>query len=420
MESIQPTSEVLAHFSPLNALSQEQLHLLASIVEIKTAASGTRLIKQGSNDDHSFFLVKGKLRLTAQDGKVRVIDESDQSARTPIAQLRPRMYDVDALTTVQYLQIDSHLLVDIHKSAQASADQSSSYMVNEDGLGNGTESFADQLANHLMTDLDKDQLKLPSLPDVAIRIGRALKDDISDADTIALMIQVDPVITAKLIKASNSAIYGRRVPVDTCAGAVVRLGSDVTHKLVISYAMKELFQTRSPVLKQRMQALWSHSTRVAALCFVLAKFDKRFIPEHALLIGLLHDIGTVPIINYASTYGEDGNDGAAIDQIINRLRGQIGALILTKWGFSEDFVAAAADGENWMRDTEGPPDYCDLLITAQLHSYIGTPGAIDLPALDQIPAHKRLGLGELTPRMSLNILEEAKDQIAHVESLLGI
>jgi hypothetical protein len=73
-----------------------------------------------------------------------------------------------------------------------------------------------------------------------------------------------------------------------------------------------------------------------------------------------------------------------------------------------------------MREFEGPPDYCDLLITAQLHAFIGTPEAIDLPALDQIPAHKRLGLGELTPRMSLKILEQATDQIAHVESLLSI
>ena len=355
MKPEHPTIEILTHFEPLKALSAEQLQLLSSILEVQKAKSGARLIAQGSNDDYSYFLIKGRLKLTASDGKVRIIDEKDQSAKTPLAQLRPRMYNVDALTKVEYLKVDAHLLTDIHKSTQVGEDRAHGYTVNESSIENSGQSFADELANHLMSDLDKDELKLPSLPDVAVRIGRALRDEISDADTIAEMIQVDPVITAKLIKAANSAIYGRRVPVDTCSGAVVRLGADVTHKLVLSYAMKELFQTRSPQLKQRMQELWTHSTRVAALCYVLAKIDKRFQAEHALLIGLLHDIGTVPIITYASSYGEKANDLEAIDQIIGQLRGQIGAMILTKWGFSHDFVTAAAEGEDWMRDPDGPP-----------------------------------------------------------------
>ncbi len=419
MESKQPDIKMLSHFAPLGALSQEQLQLLASIVELKTVPSGTRVIHKGSNEDCSYFLVSGRLKLIAADGKSRMIDAEDESARAPIAQLRPRMYDVDALTTAEYLCVESHLLIDIHKSNQSSGDHMIGYMVSDSSDPRVSQEFSDTLANHLMSDLDKDQLALPSLPDVAIRIGRALKDEVSDAETIASIVQRDPVITAKLIKASNSAIYGRRVPVETAAGAVVRLGSEVTHKLVISYAMKELFKSSSGFLKKRMQALWVHSTKVAAICYVLAKLDKCFDPEHALLVGLLHDIGTVPIITYASTHKGEIDD-AALDQTIGQLKGQIGSLILTKWGFSSDMVTAAADGEQWLRDTGGEPDYCDLVIAAQLHSYIGMPEAINMPALDQIPAHKRLGLGELTPRMSLKILEQAKEQIAHAEALLNM
>ena len=36
------------------------------------------------------------------------------------------------------------------------------------------------------------------------------------------------------------------------------------------------------------------------------------------------------------------------------------------------------------------------------------------------PGHNRLALGELTPRLSLKILEEAKDQIAEAEALLKL
>jgi len=420
MESTPIDTKTLSHFAPLEALSQEQLHFLASIVELKTVPAGTRIIEKGSNEDCSFFLVKGQLQLTASDGKSRLMDATDPGARAPIAQLRPRMYDVKANTTAEFIKIDSHLLLDIHNTTVDDDSTMTGYTVSEAAESHPSHEFAEQLTNHLMADLENDELKLPSLPDVAIRVGKALKDEVSDADKIAAIIQSDPVITAKLIKASNGAIYGRRVPVETVAGAVIRLGSDVTHKLVVSYAMKELFQTKSPMLKQRMKSLWSHSTKVAAICFVLAKMDKRFEAEHALLIGLLHDIGTVPILNYASTYGEQGNDSEVVDKIIQQLKGQIGTLILTKWGFSNELVVAAAEGEKWSRDTGGPPDYCDLLITAQLHSFIGTPEAHDAPPLDQVPAPKRLGLEELSPRMSLKILDRAKKQIANAETLLNI
>jgi hypothetical protein len=65
------------------------------------------------------------------------------------------------------------------------------------------------------------------------------------------------------------------------------------------------------------------------------------------------------------------------------------------------------------------PDYCDLVIIAQLHSFIGTERALAAPAINEVPAHGRLALGELTPKMTLKILDEARDQIAHTEALLN-
>ena len=60
------------------------------------------------------------------------------------------------------------------------------------------------------------------------------------------------------------------------------------------------------------------------------------------------------------------------------------------------------------------------MIIAQLHSFIGTDQAARVPGINEIPAHNRLALGELTPQLSIKILDEAKDQIAHAESLLNI
>ena len=426
-ETLHPTPDDLRQFTPLQPLSDTQLELLAKAVEVERTPSGRQLIKQGSKDNFSFFLLSGHIRLRAGDGKIRDVRAGDSAAQSPIAQLLPRKYDVISVTEVRFLRINNKLLEEIGQSNRKKGDGAAfevgsafgGYMVSGDEEED-TSDFEDQISQQFLQDLQNDTLDLPSLPEVAVRIRRALDDNISDASTIAKMIQTDPVITANLIKAANSAMYGRRTPVETCAGAVVRLGSDVTQKLVLSFAMRELFKSDSGLLQQRMQTLWRHSTQVAAICYVLARHDSRFDPEHAMLVGLLHDIGVVAVLNYAQGFPLEARQPEVIDQAIQRLRAQSGSMILRNWGFPSEFIISALESEDWHRDKGLIPDYCDLVIIAQLHSFVGTELALSAPAINEVPAHSRLALGELTPRLSLKILDEAKDQIAEAQALLNI
>ena len=416
-----PHKDKLRSFIPLQSLSDTQLELLAGSIEVEEALAGRLLIKRGSKDGFSFFLLDGHIRLRAEDGRISDVTAKDKTARSPISQLIPRMYDVISVTSVRFLRINNALMQEIIASSkgQAAQDDTLGYLVSGEQEYDSSD-FENQISYQFLQDLEQDQLLLPSLPEVAVRIGKALHDNISDAATIAEMIQTDPVITAKLIKAANSAMYGRRTPVESCVGAVVRLGSGITHKLVMSFAMRELFKSESGLLQQRMKDLWQHSTKVGAICFVLAKHDSRFDPEHAMLIGLLHDIGVVAVLNYAGGFPMEARQPEVIDQAIKRLRAQTGSMILRKWGFPTEFIVSALEAEDWMRDKGLKPDYCDLVLIAQLHSFVGTEQAFTAPAINEVPAHARLALGELTPKMSLRILDQAKDQIAHAESLLNI
>ena len=411
--------ETLKSFTPLHGLSEAKLQQIAESIRIERAPAGRLLLKRGSLEDYSFLLLDGHIRLRAEDGKISDLRSTDPSAKNPISQLIPRRYDVVSVTPVRFLRLDNMLLKELRGSSDPGERQiDQGYQVSGEQSEEAS-AFENQISDQFMEDLRRDQLQLPSLPEVAVRIGKALSDKISDAVTIAEMIQTDPVITAKLIKAANSAMYGRRTPVETCAGAVVRLGGDITHKLVVSFTVRELFNSDSALLQRRMQELWRHSTQVAAICYVLAKHDSRFDPERAMLIGLLHDIGVVSVLNYAQGFAMESRQPEAIDQAIRQLRAQTGSMILRSWGFPMEFVIAALEGEEWHRDKGLRPDYCDLVIIAQLHSFVGTEHALSAPAINEVPAHARLALGELTPKMSLRILDEARDQIAHAEALLN-
>ncbi|MEJ1296724.1 MAG: HDOD domain-containing protein [Candidatus Sedimenticola sp. (ex Thyasira tokunagai)] len=407
-----PDIEQLLIFQPLQALDQKQLVELARTINIESVDAGTTIMQRGSNDDYTLLLLEGELELTAADGKKNHISAGDPSAINPIARLRPRRYEVRAQTNIRILRIDNVLLLDVPTPTDTG------YEVSGDATEDATE-YENELTSRFLKDLENDEVTLPSLPEVAMRIGQAVNDELNDAEHIAALIQSDPVITAKLIKAANSALYGSHTPVESCVGAVVRLGNDLTHKLVLTYTLRDLFKSRSILLQKRMKALWKHSTHVAAICSVLAEITKRFDPEHAMLAGLMHDIGIVAVLNYIEGYHSEELQPATVDHAIDSLRAQTGGMILRKWGFATDFIVTALEAEEWMRNKGHKPDYCDLVVVAQLHSLVGTDRAHSLPAIDQIPALKRLKLGGLTPKMSLEILEQAEDRITQKEALLN-
>ncbi len=416
---LSPNIKTLQAFDPLRKLSQSQLSRLAQSVEIEHAPAGRRIFHKGKVSGFGLFLIDGWLRVKSADGRVKDVKSGDASAAGPIAQDLPGECDVIAVTPVRFLRITNALLRDVQlrKGTDQVPDRVAGRQETDESSW-----LIDEISGKLQQDLENDRLRLPSLPEVAARIGQALNDDVSDAEAIAEIIQVDPAIAVKVIKAANSAVYGRCTPVETCAAAVVRLGTGITHKLVVSFAMKELFNTDSTLLRQRMWDLWQHSTRIASICHVLAQHDDRFNPEQAMLTGLLHDVGVIAIINYLDTLPEPVGDAAVIDGVIAALRGEMSGAILRKWDFPMEFVVAAQESDEWMRESSQPPepDYGDLVVLAQLHSLAGSEEASSVPAIDETPAYSRLNPGELSDSNGLLVLDQAADQLTHVASLLNI
>ncbi|MCU7850732.1 MAG: HDOD domain-containing protein [Candidatus Thiodiazotropha sp. (ex Monitilora ramsayi)] len=410
-----PSPDTLKHFKPLDRLDDIQRELLASSLHIHSAGKGSTLIQEGDASHFSLYLLSGTLQLTSADGRVSEIDADVPQAANPIANLIPRRYTVEALTIVDYLMIDGKLLEEL---VSGDTQGITATELPTDSTPFDQTVTENNLSKALLEDLENDQLVLPSLPDVAVRVGRAMRDENTNARILANVVQTDPAITTKLIRAANSPLYAGVTPVDSCPAAIIRLGADTTHKLVLTFALRELFNTRSKVLKQHMQQLWEHSVKVSAVCYVLARVSDQFNPEHALLAGLLHDIGSVAILSYAERFPEVAGDGEKLEQVITDMRGKIGSAILRNWGFIEDLIVVAEEAENWLREHEREADYADLVIIAQLHTHIGHPEMAHLPTLDQVPALKKLKMGELTPKLSLKILDKAEEKITRAESLL--
>jgi HD-like signal output (HDOD) protein len=255
------------------------------------------------------------------------------------------------------------------------------------------------------------ELKTPSFPDVALKIRRAIQQDCEMADLVKI-INMDPVISGKLIQVVNSPFYMPMVPITNCFNAINRLGRKTTRDLVITFSMKNLVRSEKPLIKKLIQQSWFQSIKVSSIAHTLAKLTKKVDADEALLAGLLHNIGTLPILTFADTLPQDAYQPADVDLCINEIQGQIGSIVLEQWEFPDNLKQIPLQSSDWFTSTSENLNLNDIILLAKYHYFLATPGGADLPLIDAMPAYQKLGNQPLTAEMSLQILQDAKQQIA--------
>lgn len=274
------------------------------------------------------------------------------------------------------------------------------------------------LLQQCLKDMQTRNISLPTLPDISLKIRKAINDERANNSRIARVVQVDPAITGRLIHIANSPLYLGRKKIESCPEALTRLGLRASQHFITSFAMKSVFQAKSPYIRKRMQELWAHSSYVAAICAVMAHKTHGFDPDRAMLAGLVHDIGVVPVLTCADRNPHLVGSNQLIDHAIEEVRADMGILVIKAWNFPEDFEDVVVHAENWQRNGEGEADYTDLVILSQLHSYVGTLHIHKCPPIDELPAYRKLlGKGKEAD-MSRNILELAKEEIRQIQTML--
>jgi len=405
----------LKDFQPLGRLTDDQLVLLASRAERRTHGPGQRVMERGVRDGLDFFLISGKVELESVDGRKTVIEAETEKALNPIARLQPRMYDVTAVKPCEFLVIEQEILNQMLRSAPVTQVEMDS------GDGVADESEEHHLLMEFYAELRSNQLKLPSVPDVAWKVRRVVDREDSTAIDVAQAVSADPAMAAKLVRSCNSPLYRGFSDVRNVREAVVRLGMRTTRQLVTVFAMREVFKTRRASLQKEMEQLWRHSREVAALCWVLADHATRIDPEEALLAGLLHDIGIVPVLVQAEHHVNLFADEKNLQHAMSELRADVGCAVLENWQFPKAFIESARHAEDWGYECrESAPQLVDVVIVAQLHSMIGSSQNAGLPPFDQVPAWRRLGELDLNASRSLQLLSEARERVDEVQKLLSI
>ena len=110
------------------------------------------------------------------------------------------------------------------------------------------------LVERLEGSLSGGSLDLPSLPEVAMKIRRALADENVSVSEIARLLGTDPALAARTLRIANSAMFYRGSrPITSLSGAVSQLG----YKMVRNVAYRSPRSRCSSVTTAGRCATWS-------------------------------------------------------------------------------------------------------------------------------------------------------------------
>lgn len=392
------TAEALKQLFPIRNLNEEILDSFAADTHVEKIAAGTTLFTVNHPADCAIYLISGCVALSDPNDKCYEIEAGSAQAKFPISSGVKHTTTAKAKTEIEVLRVSLNIMATTNRFEHNALDIP--YEFRDNRL---LELFADHFQDH--------ELEIPTLPEVATRLRKAIQKDVGISEA-AKIIQLDPVISAKLIEVANCPLYLTNIPASNCVDAVKRIGLNATKSLVVALSIKQIFKSRQPLLKQHLENLWRQSLYLSALCHTLAAADGRQQnPEDALLAGLVCDIGALPFLSFVANLPAEYINDAEIEAAIPMLKGVVGATVLNEWGFPQEFIDVALASNDWFENTSAELSLTDIVVLSRLHALIGKKSTAEIPAITSIPAASKLKNIALSPENTLAILHDAKREI---------
>ncbi|MEI6412703.1 MAG: HDOD domain-containing protein [Pseudomonadota bacterium] len=274
-----------------------------------------------------------------------------------------------------------------------------------------------EFLNKLQKAIKENRIVLPTLPEVALKVRDAVGKPGVSAKAIATIITTDPALSARLLQVANSPLYRGRMEVDSVQMAVMRLGNNLVRTLVASLAMKQIFQATSDALDRRFRASWQQSVSVAALSHFLALSNRHLDADQAMLGGLIHNIGALPIFVMAENDPALTDNPMVLNQLVDFLGPLVGCMILNAWNFPETLKTVATHCRNLAYDSASDKaDYADVVMVARLQSLIGSEHPDADADWSQVPAFAKVGM---EPEVVVMEMEGAAQDVQEIRGILG-
>ena len=153
-----------------------------------------------------------------------------------------------------------------------------------------------------------------------------------------------------------------------------------------------------------------------ALQPVLARTLPALKPDVAMLAGLIHDMGALPVIVQAQKYPAVLSNPNILEPLISALRPELSYSMLSGWKFPRELITAVADHEELTRRGQEQVEYVDLVLVANQLSYMDPAQPPTDSPVWRLPAFEKIGI---EPAQLPPIFEQAGERFELLRNVLG-
>jgi len=232
----------------------------------------------------------------------------------------------------------------------------------------------------MMEKFDKYIRNLPIIPDVASKI-MAIADDNFNLSFRELeeIIMIDPMLTSRILKVANSALYARQSEIANLQVAIGLLGFKNIKSLVLLITASQF--SKELTANKYMNDFWKHSIATAFIAkHIMHRKKDRANEEVAFVAGLLHDIGQVALFQsdpglYTELLGSTKRLDESVEITEQRFyqvdHREIGASILGRWNFPDVYVDSAKEHNTLNINSRHKKLVLTITLADILSDYIG-------------------------------------------------
>jgi HD-like signal output (HDOD) protein len=131
--------------------------------------------------------------------------------------------------------------------------------------------------------------ELSSLPQTLAQVISIAQDENASIDSMAKVIERDPGLAARVLRAANSPHFGRMREVTSIHQAAQTVGFRAVFSFALASSVYSLTENVSGVIPRLR--FWRHSLETAVAARLLAPHMGGVSPDEAFVSALLHDIG---------------------------------------------------------------------------------------------------------------------------------
>ncbi len=224
-----------------------------------------------------------------------------------------------------------------------------------------------KLVESLARDLNKNDVKLPSFPDVVIRVRTALDNPETTSIDLANILSVEAVLASRILILANSSYHnpaGMRI--ESLEAAVGRIGFQKVRAAAIAFAVEQLHVGEGlEPLKNELRSTWSAGMRLAAMSEVVARHCTRLDGDSAFIAGLLHRIGVLYLFTKYHDYPDLLQDAETREALIEEWAAPVGESIVANWQFSEEIQGTLNPDEVETTHRRTKPNLADVVTTSK-------------------------------------------------------